>query len=144
MSMYLAFKDLVSLAQKSGNLDLLRHLLDVQSQALDQQDELYELRQEVARLKQKLVEVGEVEVFHGVYWRRLSDDKLDGPYSPHCWDMDKVLVRMPYYGTDSYSRGVAHHFCCLKSKQSYYVPVEFYSNRKINNGDELPTTPYDR
>lgn len=141
MSLYLMFKDMVTLAQKAGNLDLVRHLLDVQAQALDQQEEVYRLRQEVEQLKKQLLEAGTVEFFHGLYWRRLSDGQLEGPFSQDRWDLERKLARVTYNET-KLDEGVAvHRFICHYAKLAYVIPLTFYQKERIKNADELPKEP---
>jgi len=135
------FKDMVKLAQKAGNADLVHRLLDVQAQALDQQEEVYRLRREIEQFKQQLAEAGAVEFYHGLYWRRLDDGQIEGPFSQDRWDVEHKLVRVTYNVTRLDDGVAVHRFICNYAKQAYVIPLAFYQKERIKNAEELPKEP---
>jgi hypothetical protein len=138
MSIYELAKDAWKLAQSSDNVELVQKILDVQQQALEQQAEVMRLRAENATLRHQLEEVGLVEVAHGLYWKRLADGLMDGPFSQGRWDLERKLVRLTYTGTGTYDDVRGHRFFCDFNRRAYTVPLAFYERERIRNAGELP------
>jgi hypothetical protein len=137
MSLYDMAKDAFKLAQSSDNIELIQKILDVQQQALAQQEEVIRLRTENSALRAQLDDAGTVEHFYGLYWKRLPDKSLDGPFSQARWDQDRKLVRLTYSSTGDYGDGNVHKFHCSAAKYTYAIPLSFYDRERVKNAEEL-------
>ena len=93
MGWYEAIKDAVEIAQKAGEIDLMRQLVDVQAEMLGLQEENGRLRNEVDRLDDALRVTGEL-VLEGRHYARRVDGQLEGRYCTVCWDADRRLIRL--------------------------------------------------
>ncbi len=145
MDIYQILKDLFALAKSLNNQEFIQKVIDVQQVALEQQQNISQqqatitrLQAEVAELEARLLEVGLVEVFHGLYWKQLQDGALDGPFSPTKWDLDRKLVRLPHTGSGDYGEGYVHKYYCSTESRAYDVPLSFYSEKRVKNANELP------
>lgn len=107
-------KDLKTLAVGIENIDLISKLMDVQIQAYDILDE-----NRVLRLKlEQLERTEEIETnlsYEGDLYYKKDDNS--GPYCSRCWDVDKLLVRVPIARYSSRWKGM-----CKNCKSWGYVP----------------------
>lgn len=93
MSFYDAFKDALSVAQKSDNIDLYKQLLDLSSQALDLQEENHRLRKEIEDLRKIRIDENRVSR-HDAPYITLKGDSSEIKYCSRCWDVDRKLVQV--------------------------------------------------
>ena len=92
MGLYEGIKDAISLAQKVDNIDLIRKLLDLGSDALDMQAKIQTLSEENATLKAYNNLSDDIEYYPDPYITRKSDDK-NIRYCAACWaDKQKLVV----------------------------------------------------
>ena len=102
MGIYDVLKDAVSLAQKAGNTDLLKGLLDAQQQALDllnalreKDEEVQQLKDEVSRLKSSMQIAGDVVEREGWYFLKGEDGSRKWPpVCSRCWEVDIRLIHL--------------------------------------------------
>ena len=93
MGFHAAFKDVISVVQKAGNLELYRQLLDLNAQALDLQAENTKLKEENAELRKKRDLASEI-VRHKQPYITLRNDVNDLYYCSHCWDSQQLLIQV--------------------------------------------------
>jgi regulator of replication initiation timing len=82
-------KDLASLVQKMGNLEMAKQIVDLQSQIIDLVEENHQLRDENRRLKERATTQEQLLVRKNSYWRG-----SDGPFCMQCWDAEGLLMRL--------------------------------------------------
>ena len=102
MGLYEALKDAVSIAQKAGNIELTRGLIDAQQQALDllnavreKDDEIRQFKDEISRLKSSMQIAGDVVEHEGWYFLSGEDESWKWPpVCSRCWEVDVRLVHL--------------------------------------------------
>ncbi|WP_342432620.1 hypothetical protein [Neobacillus sp. FSL H8-0543] len=92
MGLFDTIKDLKALAVGLENIDLISKLMDVQIQAYEILDENRELRLKLEDLERS-EEIGSNLSYEGDLYYKKDDNS--GPYCSKCWDVDKLLVRVP-------------------------------------------------
>jgi hypothetical protein len=102
-------------------------LLELQGLILSAQMALGDLGEENRQLSHKLddrealKELAKSLVFgYTVYWRDFGEESYDGPYCPTCWDADRKLIRLSFWGEDMYG-GVQkrRHDCPIHGYQFF-------------------------
>lgn len=91
MGFFDAFKDIMNMAQKVGNIELYRQLLDLGAQALELQAEVVNLREENTNLKQVNEIEADVEYHVDAFVTRTTDEKPI-KYCAACWVDKRKLV----------------------------------------------------
>ena len=122
MGLYDALKDVASIAQKVGNIELIKGLFDAQQQALDllkasreKDDEIQQLKDEISRLKSSMQIAGDVVEREGWYFLRGEDGgRKWPPVCSRCWEVDVRLVHL--HSVSSRSRDGVH---CPQCKSEY-------------------------
>lgn len=94
MGWYEAIKDVVSLVQKSNDLELLKKVMELQTAGTGLSEENVQLKREVHRLEEALSITGDLQYDKSSYWLRKGDEKGEGPYCSRCWEVDHRLIRM--------------------------------------------------
>ncbi|WP_342615055.1 hypothetical protein [Peribacillus frigoritolerans] len=85
-------KDLKALAVGIENIDLISKLMDVQIQAYEILDENRALRLKLEQFER--AEETETNLsYEGDLYYKIDDNS--GPFCSRCWDVDKLLVRVP-------------------------------------------------
>lgn len=101
MGFYDAFKDVISIAQKSDNIELYRQLLDLGAQALEMQAEIAALREENASLK-RIRDIDQEIEFHLDAYVTKTTDTIPIKYCAACWVDKKKLVPMQNFRDAKY------------------------------------------
>lgn len=83
-------KDAVTLVQKTDNIDLIKQMLSIQSQAMDMQEENRSLREQVKALQSKLTFAGTLRFEAPLYFA--ADDKT--PFCARCWESDQRAMHL--------------------------------------------------
>ena len=91
MGLYEGIKDVIGLAQKADNADLIKQLLDLGAQALEMQDEIRKLKEENAELK-KANDLENRIIMHKENYITLKDDMEEIHYCPNCWGLIHKLI----------------------------------------------------
>jgi hypothetical protein len=87
-------KELASTAQKVGQIELYRQILDLQGQALELAEDRARLRSELEAIRQS-ADVRVRLLFHdNRYWLRRDGATPDGPFCSGCMDSKERLVRL--------------------------------------------------
>ena len=82
MGIYETLKDIVSAASKLDNVEVMRRVMELQTQCQD-------LESENRALKERLSTHSQLIVQKNAYWRG-----NDGPFCTKCWDVESRLVRL--------------------------------------------------
>lgn len=85
-------KDIKALTVGLDNIDLIKKLMDVQIQAYEILDENRELRLKLEELKNAEETASNLSYEGNFYYKK---DDNSGPFCSRCWDVEKVLVRVP-------------------------------------------------
>lgn len=93
MSFYDAFKDAISIAQKSDNIELYRQLLDLNAQALELQAEIARLTAENEQLK-KNDDIESKIIRYQQPYISLEGDNKNILYCSTCWAKNKILIQI--------------------------------------------------
>ena len=83
-------KDVVLLVQKTDNVELLKNVLSLQSQAVDIQIENQALRDKVKALEERLAFAGTLRFEPPLYYA--GDDGT--PYCARCWEADRRAIHL--------------------------------------------------
>ncbi len=83
-------KDVVILVQKTDNIELVKHVLSLQSQVLEMQDENRRQREQVAQLTQMLDFAKQLR-FEAPFYVA-ADDKT--PFCARCWEADRRAIHL--------------------------------------------------
>lgn len=87
------YKDIVDLIKKGSTLEAQEKIVELREAALDLQEENIALKEENSKLK-AIIKTNKTLHFDGqVYWFK-DGDKNEGPFCPHCHDVDDKMVRM--------------------------------------------------
>ncbi|HAN10104.1 MAG TPA: hypothetical protein DCP90_05785 [Clostridiales bacterium] len=100
-------KDAASIVQKADNIELYQKILDIQASALELQEENINLKNKVRELEKRKNIEDSLEFRENAYYKKLEDNKEDGPFCSACWDKDKRLTRM-----HSINDGTVVKFAC--------------------------------
>lgn len=99
MGWYDVAKDAISVAQKAGDIDLYKKLLDLEHDMQDMQHENDELREQLKDLHDSMDLENEMEVSEDkkLFYRN-HQGEMAGPYCPVCWQKDKRLSYLQHGG----------------------------------------------
>ncbi len=106
-------KKVAEIAQQAKNIPLYQKILDVQANLLKMQEHILKLETENKELKDKLKVSKNVVYESNAYWTT-ENDKKDGPYCSHCYDKEKLLIRMPDNLNHAYAT-------CSECKNTYQI-----------------------
>lgn len=108
MGIYEAVKDGVKLVQQSDNVELMKVLMNIQTQAYDLLNENQRLKEEILELKNMNKKAENIYLKGDAYFLKSENGKDDGPFCTRCWDKDKLLIRCRVY-TEAYTEALK---CC--------------------------------
>jgi hypothetical protein len=111
MGVYEMAKDALTLAQKAGNVEIVKRLLDLQAESLNDRETIRVLREEVAELRKRTKVQDELRWEHNVYWRELNAGACEGPFCGRCWDGEGKLARFAEFERDVWWKCVV---CAVK------------------------------
>jgi hypothetical protein len=94
VGLYEMFKDVVTVAQKAGNIELMNKLMDVQMEMVRLTEENRDLRTHIRELEEQRTIEGQLTFRNNQCWRRQPNGAEEGPFCPTCWDVDKRLVHL--------------------------------------------------
>jgi hypothetical protein len=135
----------VDVAEVRGQVhEMLIHLVNAQTALGEAQIEISELRQKLQDVSgQKDLESSLVYV-ENVYWKRLAENSLDGPFCPECrHSPSQRLSRMRFIREDEYRdfqgnqpRRLRKYDCLLHGGETktvdYLIPAELFSHVKVH------------
>ncbi len=88
-------KDIVSIVQKMGNIDLIEKVLDLQTELSEIVEQLGEKEKTIEKLTEALELKGNLQREYSAYW--LKDDQgniIDGPFCTNCFDTEHTPRRL--------------------------------------------------
>ena len=83
-------KDIVTLVQKTDNIDLVKRVLSLQTEALGMQEENASLRERVTQLEEAFTFAKDLRFEAPLYFAR--DDKV--PFCARCWEVDRCATHL--------------------------------------------------
>ena len=95
MNFYDAFKEIIGIVQKMGNVDLTQKLFGIQQQAFELQEENYRLRTQIRQMEENLRTESEIER-HPQPYITFIGDKNQIPYCATCWEVSNRKIQMTY------------------------------------------------
>ena len=90
MSIVDTLKDVVTLVQKTDNIELVKHILSLQTQALEMQEENRTLHERTQELERALDFAKSLRFDAPFYFA--SDDKV--PYCARCWEANRRAIHL--------------------------------------------------
>ncbi len=90
MGLVETIKDVATLVQKTDNIELVKHVLSLQTQAQEMQEENRQLRDHVKELERTL-DFAKALRFEAPFYLA-ADDKI--PYCAHCWESKRVAIHL--------------------------------------------------
>lgn len=92
-------KDVVTVAQKSNDIDMIQKVIAVQEEVIELQDKVFKLQKENNMLKEKLKKSSKIVRYRGVPLITIKDDKCKIIYCANCYGKEERLI--PVHITDS-------------------------------------------
>ena len=83
-------KDVVTLVQKTDNIELVKQVMSLQSEALEMQEENRSLREQVSELRRALDFAKSLRFEEPFY--RAPDDSV--PFCARCWEVDRRAIHL--------------------------------------------------
>ena len=105
-------KDLAVLVQKADNLELLKHVLALQSQVQDMFNENRTLRDKVGALE-ATIELARSLSFRAPFYFVVGDET---PFCPRCWEVDRKAVHVVLIFRNGSTR-----WDCKQCNQTYLI-----------------------
>jgi hypothetical protein len=108
--------------------EMLIHAVSAQAALGEVQLELAELRKKLADQETIRSIEQSLDFAEETYWKRKSDQTLDGPYCPLCWDDAKKLIRLKFENEGQFSgkEGVRRRYNCIFHKTRFYLPARIF------------------
>lgn len=117
MGWFEAFKDVLTVAQKADNVDLVRQLLELNNQALEMQEEIRKLKQENVELR-KVQDLESRIIRHSENYLTLVAESDNIRYCPVCWGNERKLIQLT---CDDYS---GKFICAICNNKGRYAPSQ--------------------
>lgn len=100
MGVYELAKDVLKVAQRVDNVELVEKILDLQKGVIDMQDEMLlkskrinTLEDQIKDLRKQISQKEELILHKGVYWKK-DDEQHQQPYCPVCYVNKEVIMAM--------------------------------------------------
>lgn len=90
-------KEVIKVAQKADNVEIIQQLLTVQAEALELQQKNIELQNKINELERNK-DIEDRIVHHQDLYLTLKDDPQNLPYCTTCWTTKHQLVQLRYNG----------------------------------------------
>lgn len=87
-------KDSVVFAQKAGNIDQMKKLLDAQQEILNMQEETVNLKAEISKLKENQKIKEKIIRNKNSTFIKLEGDESDSIYCSRCYDKENILMQV--------------------------------------------------
>jgi hypothetical protein len=135
---------------RNGLKEMLIHIVNAQSALASARLEITELRQKVSELSASKALAASIVFVENVYWLKMSDGMLDGPFCPMCrHSLSERLTRMRFRTEDYYNipgGGTAtrkRKFDCLmhgdaREAEEYLIPSTLFEHVKIQWTPPVP------
>lgn len=90
-------KEVIKVAQKADNVEIIQQLLTVQAEALELQQKNIELQNKINELERDK-EIEAKIIRHQDPYMTLKDDPQNLPYCATCWSTKHQLIQLQYNG----------------------------------------------
>lgn len=91
-------KDVVTVAQKSNDIDMVQKVIAAQEEVIELQDKVFKLQKENNMLKEKLKRSSKIVRYRGIPLITIEDDKCKIIYCANCYGKEEKLI--PVHITD--------------------------------------------
>ena len=88
------FKELYDFLKKSANIEMQEKFMQMREEMLELREGNLALKESNRELENEIKKKGKLEFDGSVYWVRLENNSMDGPYCQRCQDVDNRLVRL--------------------------------------------------
>jgi hypothetical protein len=133
----------IDIAKTLDKSDLIQKLIDAQLGTMEligklsiTMDENFELKEKIKSLENEINDLGSIEIYYQVYWKRLRNGTIDGPFDPSEYDKKKLLVRLLAYNVGKFGSSteecVAYETASKIDKKHYTVPLLFLNGNGFN------------
>lgn len=122
MDVVKTFKDIVSFAQKSNDIEMMQKLMSAQQEVLAMNAKLMKLEEENKKLKSKAKIERNIERYPGTTLITLKNENPKIPYCSTCYGNDGSLIQMKIRG----------ELCECSNCKSYFYFAES-SNSNVRN-----------
>lgn len=121
-------KEVIKVAQKADNVEIIQQLLTVQAEALELQQENIKLQQRVNELEKQQDIENQIER-HPDPYLTLKDDPQNLPYCSTCWATKHQLIQMWHNGEGVLQCPACKYYCATDYKEMINCRS---TTRKIN------------
>lgn len=96
------FKDVISFAQKSNDVDMIQKIITAQQDMLNLQEENRTLKEENRKLKSKKSISNKIKRYRNINVITIKSDEQKIKYCSSCWDNHEKLVQLRVIDNDYY------------------------------------------
>ena len=114
-------KDVISVAQKSNDIDMIQKVISAQQEVIDMQDRIYKLQVENNELKEKLNKIDNIERYRGIPLITLTNDSPKILYCANCYGNENKMIQLQIYDND--------HCYCSVCKNQFDIRSSVDSNK---------------
>ncbi len=107
-------KDAIVFAQKAGNIEQMKKLLDAQQEILNMQEEIVNFKAEISKLKENEKIKEKIIRSKNSTFIKLEGDESDTTYCSRCYDKEKILMQVKIYEDNTFSCPDCKNFGDLK------------------------------
>ena len=110
-------KDVVTVAQKSNDIEMVQKVITAQEEVIELQDKIYNLKKENSELKEKLKQNSNIVRYRGIPVLSIKNDKDKILYCSNCYGSENKLI--PVHIVD-----YKHSYCrvCRDQSELNYSP----------------------
>lgn len=99
-------KDVVSIAQKSNDIEMVQKVISVQQEVINLQDRIYKLLTENKVLKEKLKKNNNIERYRNIPVITLKNEQPKILYCAYCYGNEEKFIQLQIYDNDYCRCGV--------------------------------------
>lgn len=118
-------RDVVNVAQKSNDIEMIQKVISAQQEVINLQDKIYKLQVENNALKEQLRKNDNIERYRSIPLITLKDEHPKILYCANCYGNEGKFIQLQIYDNDRYRCSVCkNHFDisssvdCQKIKES--------------------------
>lgn len=94
MELIETIKNVVTLAQKTDNIELVKQILELQQEMMEMQDENIKLKKELDKINEVASKNIEYNEDRTAVYEIVSGGSKEGPYCTKCWEVNRQLVSL--------------------------------------------------
>ena len=91
-------KDIIKVAQKSNDIDLIQKIISAQEEVINLQDKITKLKNDNKKLKEKENLKNDIERYQGTTLITLKSDNPKIPYCSTCYGTENKLIQLRIRG----------------------------------------------